>query len=103
MWPVERLVHMTTPVNPDQLRVSVEMGDDYQPSDRLRSALDELAAALADDGSDAEVSGFYYKYELKDFKVLSYDSTSPIGEQGSVVPMGETGSIDKTSPYVFKF
>lgn len=48
---------MTTPVTPDQLRITVEMGDGYQPSDRLAAALTELTAALAE-ADEAEVSGY---------------------------------------------
>ena len=47
---------MTNPVNADQLRVVVEMGDDYEPSERLAAALNELGAALAE--SDDDVGGF---------------------------------------------
>ncbi len=47
---------MTNPVNADQLRVVVEMGDDFEPSERLAAALNELGAALAE--SDDDVGGF---------------------------------------------
>lgn len=80
---------MTTPVNPDQLRVSIEMGDDYQPSDRLRAALGELVDALADGEPDAEVSGYLLQFEIQDFKAVTYDSALPTGQQGSVFPKVE--------------
>lgn len=96
---------MTAPVNPDQLRISIEMGDDYQPSDRLGAALGELAAALADEESDAEVSGFdkLGNFEIQDFKALSYDSASPAGSKGSVFPKVERSLQGKGAFGVFKF
>lgn len=80
---------MTKPVQPDQLRISIEMGDEYQPSDRLGAALGELAAALAEEESDSEVSGYLLQFEIQMFKALSYDSTSPTGQRGSVFPKVE--------------
>ena len=65
---------MTTPVNPDQLRISIEMGDDYQPSPNLAAALTALEAALQD--PEAEVEGFLGNFEIQDFKArtISFDS-----------------------------
>lgn len=65
---------MTEPVNPDQLRISIEMGDSYQPSPNLAAALTALEAALAD--PEAEVEGFLGNFEIQDFKArtISYDS-----------------------------
>ena len=95
---------MTTPVNPDQLRISIEMGDEYQPSDRLSAALVELATTLAEEESDAEVAGFRLgNFEIQDFKALSYDSASPAGSKGSVFPKVETAYIDKSGFGVFTF
>ena len=98
---------MTTPVQPDQLRISIEMGDDYQPSDRLGAALGELAAALADEESDGEVEGFYYRYELTNFSALSYDSLAPAGEGRRLDPQGppefDRARTGKSGLGVFKF
>ena len=38
---------MTTPVQPDQLRISTEMGDECEPSDRLVAALEQVDPDLA--------------------------------------------------------
>lgn len=62
---------MTTPVQPGQLRVSIEMGDGYQPSDRLRAAIEDLRAALAET-EDAEVEGFVHLENLAGARVLSF-------------------------------
>lgn len=48
---------MTTNVPPDQIRVTIELGDDVQPSARLVAAIDELTAALREEPV-AEVAGF---------------------------------------------
>lgn len=62
---------MTAPVRPDQLRISIEMGDDYQPSPELASAFEQLAAALA----DGEVQGYQLgNFEIQIFKSFSFDS-----------------------------
>ncbi len=41
----------------NQISVSISMGEDYQPSDRLRAAVIELGAALQDAHGD-DTSGF---------------------------------------------
>lgn len=41
-------------LSPDQIRITIEMGADYQPSERLASLLGELQAEISDD----EVSGY---------------------------------------------
>ena len=75
---------MTAPVNPDQLRITIEMGDDYQPSPDLAAALTALDAALRDPGT--EVEGFKMgNFEIQDFKArtISFDSLklgSPEGD-----------------------
>jgi hypothetical protein len=71
---------MTNPVNADQLRVTVEMGDDYQPSERLAAALTELGAALTE--TDDDVGGFGYD-PLRSFL---FSSGSPAAYQGEVIP-----------------
>ncbi|HSL57652.1 MAG TPA: hypothetical protein VK866_07415 [Acidimicrobiales bacterium] len=55
----------------DQLRISIEMGDEYQPTSRLRAALDELGAALAE-LDDAEVAGFAGGVAMPGFRVLGF-------------------------------
>ena len=42
------------PVHPDQLRITVEMGDQYAAPQRLAAALEELKAALAEKGIPEE-------------------------------------------------
>jgi len=85
---------MTSPVQPDQLRISIEMGDQYQPSERLGAALGELASALGSADADADVEGFALgsmeprlaildETGLQEFKALSYDSLSPVSRQGN--------------------
>jgi hypothetical protein len=80
------------PVAADQLRLSVEMGDDFQPSPRLAAALTELTAALEDE-SEADVEGFTAGIEKIEIAVrsLSFDSRSP-GRFGAIKP------LDKASP-----
>ena len=67
---------MTQPINSDQLRISVEMGDDYQPSPNLAAALTALHAALQD--PESEVQGFdkLGNFEIQDFtaRTISFDS-----------------------------
>ena len=91
---------MTTPVQPDQVCISIEMGDEYQPSERLAAALGELAATLAEEESDSEVSGYRLgTFEIQDFKALSFDSTSATGLKGEVI----LKVVNKSEPAVFKF
>jgi hypothetical protein len=95
---------MTAPVNPDQLRISIEMGDDYQPSDRLSAALGELAATLAEEESDAEVSGFQeWDMDWGGFKALSFDSIGTAGSRGRVFPKVERSLQGKGAFEVFWF
>ncbi len=72
---------MTAPINPDQLRINVEMGDDYQPSPNLAAALTALEAALQD--PESEVQGFdkLGNFEIQDFKArtISFDSSLKLG------------------------
>lgn len=79
---------MTSPVQPDQLRISIEMGEQYQPSDRLSAALDELAAALAE--TESEVAGFALTDPkvtqvkmagggIGDFRAFAFDSHTATG------------------------
>ncbi len=67
---------MTTPIEPDQLRISIEMGDDYQPSDRLGDAFAELAAALQEVEAGSEVEGFLqFEIQVGNIKPrTTYDS-----------------------------
>lgn len=51
---------MSDPIPADALRLTIEVGPDHQPTDRLRAALDELVAALAEADAD-EVSGFAFE------------------------------------------
>lgn len=80
---------MTTPLRPDQLRISIEMGDDYDASPRLRAALDELAAALEEDS--AEVEGYSWNHEIQDFRVFSFDSSLVPKPGGPKPPRPTTG------------
>ncbi len=70
---------MTAPINSDQLRINVEMGDDYQPSPNLAAALTALEAALGD--PETEVEGFLGNFEIQDFKArtISFDSSLKLG------------------------
>ena len=77
------------PVESDQLRVVVEMGDDYQPSDRLSAALSELAAAL-EESDDDDVQGFGFQAPEIQLRSFTFDSF------GRGVP--GTGWVDKHSP-----
>ena len=55
-----RPVHMTNdaPIAKDELRISVEAGDDYHASPRVAAALQELANALEEVDSGDDVAGF---------------------------------------------
>ncbi len=70
---------MTAPIEPDQLRISIEMGDGYQPAPNLAAALTALEAALAD--AESEVEGFLGNFEIQDFKprTIAYDSSLKLG------------------------
>ena len=46
------------PVATDQMRISVEVGEEYQPSDRVGAALAELRDALAEESDETEGFGF---------------------------------------------
>ena len=80
----DRLETMTNdslqPVANDQLRISVEVGDDYQASERVSNALAELTQALLDENSD-DVQGFQSAeiIKLRPFQHRSYvfDSHEP--------------------------
>ena len=88
---------MTEHVETSELRITVEMGDDFQPSDRLTAALSELAATLAD--ADDEVSGFGFE------PIRSFTYTSLLGGSTSTgVNFPKVDNwIDKSSTNVFKF
>jgi hypothetical protein len=77
---------MTNPVNADQLRVTVEMGDDYRPSESVAAALDGLAAALSEE-SDG-VSGFAIT-PIRSFLFDSSYQTGGSAGDGSVFPKVE--------------
>ncbi len=47
-----------TAIGDDELVVTVEMGDTFEPGSRTSAALHELAAALREEHSDDDVSGF---------------------------------------------
>jgi len=51
----------------NQITVTVSMGDNYQPSDRLQAAIGELGAALQDAHGD-DTSGF----ALKEYEEISF-------------------------------
>ena len=88
---------MTTPVASDQLRINVEKGDDYTPTPRVRTALNELVAALAEAEAD-EVEGFMGNFEIQDFRAMTYDSSSPKLNRGNVhgkVELRDVGNIFK--------
>ena len=46
------------PIENDELRISVEAGDDYHATPRVAAALQELATALEEAESDDDVVGF---------------------------------------------
>ena len=64
----------------DELRISIEMGPDYKPTDRVRTALEELSKALAEADANAftdEVVGYAaVPLPLGGFK-LAYTSAIP--------------------------
>lgn len=93
---------MTAPVNPDQLRITVEMGDQFQPSERLASALTELQAALSS-VEDAEVEGFALSTSFS--RSFSFDSKTDITKpgDGSVFPKVESNIFHKLDNHVYKF
>jgi hypothetical protein len=72
---------MTEPVASDQLRVTVEMGDDYRPRPRLAAALDELAAAVQEE-ADAEVDGYSLNYEEIEVTYRSFSADLGMGRPG---------------------
>jgi hypothetical protein len=85
---------MATPVHPEQLRISIEMGEAYEPTDRLSAALAELAAALGEaEAADDEVQGFIKggNGEMPAFRTLSYDSLGLKGSTGSIAPKIASG------------
>lgn len=49
-----------TAIDPEQIRVAIEIGEDADLSPRLAAAIDELTEAL-DEAALAEVSGFAYQ------------------------------------------
>lgn len=57
----------------DQLRVTVEMGDDFVPSPRVAKALDELAEALRA-GDEEEVAGFRMEELKVTYRSWGFDS-----------------------------
>lgn len=63
------------PVATDEMRISVEIGDDYEPSERVGAALRELQEALAEESGD-DVQGFY---TLEDVIVTSHSFHSSAG------------------------
>ena len=64
----------------DELRISIEMGPEHEPTDRVRAALEELTQALAEADADAftdEVVGYAAApLPLGGFK-LGYTSAIP--------------------------
>ena len=46
------------PVAADQMRISVEVGDEYEPGERVAAALAELRDALQEDEDGDDVAGF---------------------------------------------
>lgn len=73
MSPEEPQVHRGT------FSVEVRMGEEFEPGDRLRAALDGLAVAVAEeteDAGDEEVSGFMQPGTLA---VGSFDMTAGMG------------------------
>jgi hypothetical protein len=74
------------------------MGDEYQPSDRLRAALGELHAALAET-DDSEVGGFIYLENLAGAQVRSFTH-----EHVENTRVGTTApKLDRHTNDVFKF
>jgi hypothetical protein len=72
------LVHMTTPLSPipsDQLRVTIEVGDDCVTTRRVAAALQELRAAL-DESDEMEVAGFESLKTLSDV-IVSFSWQPP--------------------------
>lgn len=69
------------PVANDQLRVSVEMGQDYAASERVAGALAELSAALleAEAENSDDVAGFGLVFENVTIfaRPFVYDSKEP--------------------------
>lgn len=49
----------------DELRVTVEMGDDFTPSDEVQTALDNLRDALAAESDDVEGFEFGLKAPVR--------------------------------------
>jgi len=67
------------PVAADQLRIAVEMGEDYEPTERVAKALAELTTALAEAdaaNADDDVQGFldYLTITMTNVKPFVYDS-----------------------------
>lgn len=88
---------MTEQVHADELRITVEMGDDYQPSDRLAAALSELQDALSE--TDDEVTGFGFE----PIRSFSYNSLLGGSGTGSSYPKIETSYPKVEGSSVFKF
>lgn len=90
------------PVAADQLRISVEVGDEYEPSDRVAAALRELHDALAAESeTDSDVEGFY-SWTLTDVKVTSYsfDSAGALGAQSFLQNKADS-LVNKASPLLY--
>lgn len=89
---------MTAPIEPHQLRVSVELGEAYEPTPRLRAALVELGAALAEldeahdgDDDDDEVAGFMLGgFDILGTRSLSFDT---LGRSGPAFGRGVKGEV----------
>lgn len=86
---------MTERVQADQLRITVEMGDEYDPSDRIAAALAELAEALADDNDDDddEVAGFGFE----PVRSFTFNSLSASSVPSISLPKAEGQWIDTAS------
>ena len=69
------------PVAADQMRIAVEIGEEYEPSDRIAAALTELHSALAEDSE--EVAGFGM-FDLTPVSFI-YDSS----RSGGFGPVGD--------------
>lgn len=69
------------PVADDQLRIVVEMGDQYEPTEDIAEALAALTTALAKaeaDNDDDDVQGFEFRViAMTDVKPFVYDSRMP--------------------------
>lgn len=65
-------------IGTDELRITIEAGDDYHASPRLAAALEELATALEESETDDEVSGFGMA-EFKPGFSLFYVSPAKVG------------------------